>query len=226
MALVLNIDTALETACVSISRNGQILEVAVNTRQRDHGAFLQPAIQQLAKKIGLPLSELDAIAVVAGPGSYTGLRVGMASAKGLCYSLDKPLILLNTLEVMVQEAISTFDFTGYAEPPLFCAMVDARRMEVFTAIYNSAGKEVLAPCALVIDKDSFAHELLNNKIVFFGNGAPKCVEVLLSPSAQWSFIYGNPLYNSELSFKKYLKKDFSSLAYAEPFYIKEFYIGN
>lgn len=226
MALILNIDTALETASVSISKNGELLEVAFNKLQKDHGAFLQPAIQQLANKAGIPLNALDAIAVVAGPGSYTGLRVGMASAKGLCYALDKPLILLNTLEVMAQEAISEFDFTGYAEPPLFCAMVDARRMEVFTAIYDLEGKEVFAPCAMVIDENSFAQELLNNKIIFFGNGAPKCTPLLQSPSAQLASIYGNPLYISELSLKKYVKKEFSSLGYAEPIYIKEFYMGN
>src|SRR5204863_8813100 len=125
------------------------------------------AILQLTNITGLKLSGLDAIAVTAGPGSYTGLRVGMASAKGLCYALDKPLILLSTLEVLTVSALELFPST--VESVLLCPMIDARRMEVFTAIYQHDLASYLSPRALILDETSFENELFSNKILFFGS---------------------------------------------------------
>ena len=173
MSLILNIDTAITTASISISIDGNILGEAFNTEQRDHGAFIQPAIQSIAKNKGISLTELSAVAVVAGPGSYTGLRVGMASAKGLCYALGKPLITIGTLEMLAYQAISQANINQNDMPILFCPMIDARRMEVFTAVYDKNLNTILSPSALIIDKDSFANLLLNNKIIFFGDGADK-----------------------------------------------------
>lgn len=225
MSLLLNIDTAIGTASVSIAKDGHIIQEAVNTDQRDHAAFLQPAIQSIFKNAGLSLHELDAIAIVAGPGSYTGLRVGMASAKGLCFALNKPLITIGTLEMMAWQAINQFNIKHSDLPVLFCPMVDARRMEVFTAIYSKALNIILSPCAIVIEKKSFGNLLLKNKIIFFGNGAIKWQPLCDNENALFFDSKINPLYMSELTFKKYLNNDFSNTAYTEPLYIKEFFVS-
>ncbi len=142
MGLILNIDTATETAQVSFAKDGKVLQSLTNELQKDHASFLQTAIQQLAKKNNLILTDVDGIAVTAGPGSYTGIRVGMASAKGLCYALNKPLIAINTLQVLTVAAQQELN---NASEILFCPMIDARRMEVFTAIYNNTLAEILPP---------------------------------------------------------------------------------
>ena len=225
MSLILNIDTAITTASISIAKDGNILAEACNTEQKDQGAFIQPAIQSIAKNIGISLTELSAIAVVAGPGSYTGLRVGMASAKGLCYALGKPLITIGTLNLLTYQAISQADIQQNDMPTLFCPMVDARRMEVFTAVYDKDLNTILPPCALIIDENSFANLLLNNRIIFFGNGAVKLQQAISLNNARFFQVKSKTLYMNELSFRKYTNTEFSNLAYTEPTYIKEFYGG-
>ena len=133
MSLILNIDTASEKAHVSFAKNGLIINSLSCESQKEHASFLQTAIQQLTKNTNIFLTDIDAVAVTAGPGSYTGLRVGMASAKGLCYALKKPLITISSLEVLTISALDLFQNTG--ESVLLCPMIDARRMEVFTAVY-------------------------------------------------------------------------------------------
>ncbi len=223
MSLLLNIDTAISTASISIAKDGHILGEEINIDQKDQGAFLQPAIQSIAKNIGIHLSELSAIAVVAGPGSYTGLRVGMASAKGLCYALGKPLITIGTLNLLAHQTINETGIIGGDAPILYCPMVDARRMEVFTAVFDKGLNTVLAPCAMIIDENSFANLLLNNKIIFFGNGAEKWQKINREKNATFFELKSKTLYMNELSFKKYLASDFADTAYAEPMYIKDFY---
>lgn len=223
MSLILNIDTAIDTAYVSIAQNGIILEEACNKDQKDHGAFLQPAIQTIAKKAGISLNELDAVSVVSGPGSYTGLRVGMASAKGLCYALNKPLITIDTLLLLTVQAIKESDEILTTNVTLFCPMIDARRMEVFTTIYNKALNMAILPCSMVINENSFKHELLNNKIIFFGNGAQKCSAILQNKNAHFINFNYKSLYMSILADEKFSNNQISNLAYTEPFYVKEFY---
>ncbi len=223
MSLILNIDTALETAIISIAKDGYVLEEAVNTSQKDHGSFLQSSIQSIAKKCGISLTELDAIAVVAGPGSYTGLRVGMASAKGLCYALNKPLITIGTLEIMAYQAIKEYTSNVNNIDTLFCPMIDARRMEVFTAIYDLNNNIITPPYAIVINEDFYVKEMLNHKIIFFGNGSFKWEKICYNNNAYFFLINSNSLYINELSYIKFNNIDFADLAYVEPFYIKEFY---
>ena len=223
MSLLLNIDTAIDTAYISIAKNGIILEEASNKDQKEHAAFLQPAIQLIAKKAGISLRELDAIAVVSGPGSYTGLRVGMASAKGLCYALKKPLITITTLKILTYQIIEEMDISAITNNTLFCPMIDARRMEVFTTIYNKALNIELLPCSMIVDENSFSNFLFHNNIFFFGNGAPKCENILRHKNAHFKNSIYNPLYMSILANEEFKKKQFSELAYTEPFYIKEFY---
>ncbi len=226
MSLILNIDTAVNSASISIANDGHILGEAVNMEQKDQGAFMQPAIELILKNTGIKLPDLNAVAVVAGPGSYTGLRVGMASAKGLCYALGKPLITIGTLELLAYQTINQLDINQNDVPALFCAMVDARRMEVFTAVFDTDLKIILTPCALIVDEDSFADLLLNNKIIFSGNGSEKWEKISRQKNAHFFQPKNNPLYMSELSFRKFLKNDFSDLAYTEPTYLKEFYSPN
>ncbi len=223
MSLLLNIDTAVDKAIISIAKNGEILQDAINNEQKDHGAFLQPAIQSILKKVTTTLQEIDAIAVVSGPGSYTGLRVGMATAKGLCYALNKPLIIIGSLDVLAYQAIKELRITNTAIPTLFCPMIDARRMEVFTALYDQFLNTILPPSALIINEAIFGKQLLKNKIVFIGNGAVKWQQLCSQKNAEFFEAQINSLYMSELSYSKYLKKTFADVAYTEPMYVKEFY---
>jgi tRNA threonylcarbamoyladenosine biosynthesis protein TsaB len=170
MSYLLNIDTATSVAVVSIAKDGRVLHYLTNPSQKDHGAFVQIAVQQLLKKTELQIAAVDAVAVTAGPGSYTGLRVGMASAKGLCFALNKPLITLNTLAIFAKAAIDTVPDPAAL---LYCPMIDARRMEVFTAVYTHTLKELLPPVALILNKDSFAAYLQTRTILFIGNGVEK-----------------------------------------------------
>ncbi len=219
MSLILNIDTATETAQLSVAKDGIVLESISNETQKDHAAFLQIGIQQLLKDVALPLKSVDAIAVAAGPGSYTGLRVGMASAKGLCYALNKPLITINTLEVLT---VAAREKINDPQQILFCPMIDARRMEVFTAIYNYELSVIIPPIAMVLQENSFLNQLEKDKIVFFGNGAPKWKAICQHSNA--SFIAISNLYTAmaNLSFTYFLNLRFANLAYSQPFYLKEF----
>jgi tRNA threonylcarbamoyladenosine biosynthesis protein TsaB len=226
MSLILNIDTAIDIAYISIAKDGEILAVASNTAQKDHGGFLQPAIEELLKKTGFPIKKLDAIAISAGPGSYTGLRVGMASAKGLCYALNKPLITIGTLEILAFAAKLETSNASFSDTLLLCPMIDARRMEVYTAMYNLQLIPVLEPCAMIIDKNSFANMLLKSRILYFGNGAKKWELICGNENALFIPVSNNPLAMSNLAHDKFNKNDFANLAYSEPLYIKEFFNGS
>lgn len=223
MSLLLNIDTATETASVSIARDGHILQEAVNKEQKDHAAFLHLAIQLICKNAGITLHQLDAVAVTEGPGSYTGLRVGMASAKGLCFALHIPLITVGTLNVLAWQAINQIKNVQFHIPVLFCPMIDARRMEVFTAVFDRRLNPILLPSAMIIEQNSFGNLLLKNKMAFSGNGATKWELICTSENALFLKDEMNALYMSELSHKKYLNRQFEDVAYAEPLYIKEFF---
>ncbi|MEP7142178.1 MAG: tRNA (adenosine(37)-N6)-threonylcarbamoyltransferase complex dimerization subunit type 1 TsaB [Ferruginibacter sp.] len=226
MSIILNIDTAMDIAYISIAKDGEIMAQSSNKEQKDHGGFLQPAIQELFKKASVSISELDAVAISAGPGSYTGLRVGMASAKGICYALKKPLISIGTLEILALAAILDTGNRAFNSSILFCPMIDARRMEVFTALYNQSLEPVLEPCAMILDENSFANSLLKNKIVFFGNGAKKWQLICKPENGVFIPIFSNALAMSKLAYKKYEYNDFADLAYSEPLYLKEFFGGS
>ncbi len=225
MALILNIDTATEFASVCISNENEIIAYEENLEQKSHASFLQPAVKKMFDECEFSLNDLDAISVTNGPGSYTGLRVGLASAKGLCFALGKQLILLNTLDVMALASIKELGIVNkeLVNETLFCPMIDARRMEVFTALYDKNLNTIIAPCAMILDNQSFAEELTNNTIIFSGSGSSKLQELNFGHNA----IVSNVLYSAknmiELSLKKYQQKDFADLAYSTPDYHKEFY---
>jgi len=224
MSLILNIDTASENAHVSLAEDGMVLHALNNESQKEHASFLQTAIEQLTKLAGIHLKDIDAVAVTAGPGSYTGLRVGFASAKGLCYALKKPFITIGTLEVLAASALQLFSTDS--EKILYCPMMDARRMEVFTAIYKHDLTINLSPCAMILDELSFEKELLKNKIVFFGSGSAKwkliCPDSYRDANATFETVSILPQSMSRLSNSLFLEKKFTELAYSEPLYLKEF----
>jgi len=223
MSLILNIDTATEIAHISLSKSGVILDSDNNTDQKEHGSFLQPSIQKLLKNNSIAIGSIDAVAISIGPGSYTGLRVGMASAKGICFALQKPLIAVNSLDIIACAAILENSDKNDLSNLLICPMIDARRMEVFTALYNQNLDKILEPQAMVIDSNSFENHLLVNKILFVGNGAKKWELICKSENAFFTQNPNNLLAMNKLSFKKYENKDFSELAYSEPSYLKEFF---
>lgn len=223
MPITLNIDTATESAHVSISENGEVLEALVNDIQKDHAAFLQPAIAEILKKKGIVLQDLAAVAVTAGPGSYTGLRVGLASAKGICYALNKPLILINTLEALAFSFIDEVKNEEIASTSLLCPMLDARRMEVYTAVYNNELETLLEPVAMVLDENAFSEMLSQHKMIFFGNGAAKWKNICNCSNAGFGEAVVRPAAFSRLVLKYFNKGKFDNLAMSQPFYLKEFH---
>ncbi len=220
MSLILNIDTTSETALVNIANAGYIMSEEINTHQKDHAAFLQTAIDSVVKKAGIELRDLDAVAVCHGPGSYTGIRVGMSSAKGLCYALKKNLITLNALEIYAKDVI---DNNTESAPVLYCPMIDARRLEVFTAVYDKDLNIIETPSALVLEKDSYVNVLLKKQVLFFGSGAAKWQQLCIHENASFVQIKNKGLAMSSLSYQKLQKNDFADIVYSVPFYIKEFH---
>ena len=218
MALILNIDTAMAKASICLAKDGNTLALAGNGEQKEHAAWLHPAIEQMMRENGYHLRDLHAVAVIAGPGSYTGLRVGMAAAKGFCFALGIPLIAEDTLRTMAfaaQEQLPDAD--------LLCPMIDARRMEVFTAIYGNDLTIVLPSTAMVIDGDSFSSYLNEHQVSFFGDGSDKCKPIISSPHAVFTAVNYHAGYLGILSFYRYLRKEFTEVAYSEPAYTKEFH---
>lgn len=221
MSLILQIDTATEHASICLSNHGIPILSMTSADQKNHGAFLQPAIQSIMRSAGIALSNVEAIAVTEGPGSYTGLRVGLASAKGLCYALEKPLITINTLQLI---AISTINEQGAGGAEAwYVPMIDARRMEVFTAIYDSTLKTVEAPSAKVLDDSSFLSMLSYKSLIFCGSGAKKFKGICQHPNALFSGVQHQASDMSILAFNALEEKSFADLAYCEPFYLKSFY---
>lgn len=218
MSYLVSFDTSQESAQICLGLNGQLIASAINPAQKDHAAWLQPALQLMLKEAGVRLQQLDAVAVVAGPGSYTGLRVGLASAKGLCYALKKPLICLDGLQLM---AASFFNQNG--SDGLVCPMVDARRMEVFTALYNSSLDTLIRPQAMILEATQFDDWLIQSPVYFIGNGAGKYKVLLKSTNArfpEWSVSSQDIIWFTQ---KMYERAAFADLAYSEPMYIKAFY---
>lgn len=216
MGLILNIDTAVEGASFCLAQNDEVLGVRTNPSQKDSAAWLHTALQALLHECGKTIHQLNAVAVSAGPGSYTGLRVGMATAKGLCYALNIPLLTINTLQMMaVSASVEATD--------LLCPMIDARRMEVFLAIYNTQGKEIRPPQARILQPADFDDLLQTQTITFFGNGSPKLEAVLHSSNAVFKTINADARHMVGLAFQTFSAGRFADLAYSEPFYGKEFY---
>ncbi|HJW16906.1 MAG TPA: tRNA (adenosine(37)-N6)-threonylcarbamoyltransferase complex dimerization subunit type 1 TsaB [Flavisolibacter sp.] len=216
MSYILNIDTAVVSASICLAKDDEVLKLNINPSQKDHASWLHVAIKEMMEEAGISLQELDAIAVSSGPGSYTGLRVSMATAKGLCYALQKPLITVGTLKMM---AVAAMDTTT----ELLCPMIDARRMEVFTAVYDHSLSEILSPVNIILEKESFKNLLEKHSILFFGNGSDKFKALISHPNASFKSLEATAQHMTGLSYSQFKNKDFADLAYTEPYYGKAFY---
>ena len=193
-----------------------MIELLSNPLQKDSASWIQTGVRQLMEIANIQLQQLSAVSISAGPGSYTGLRVGMATAKGLCYALSIPLITISTLKMMAVAAQNE-------ATDLICPMIDARRMEVFTAIYDKSLGEIISPHNIILDENSFGEILKNKKILFFGNGSTKFEALIKSTNAGFKQIEANAKQLVTLSFAAYKQRLFADLAYSEPFYGKAFY---
>ncbi len=220
MSLVLNIDTATSTASVSIARDGMILQAMKNEVQKDHAAFVHTAVRDLLDNLKLKTTDLDAVAVSAGPGSYTGLRVGFAAAKGLCYALDISLISISTLLLMTKAVVKE---NPGLKNYLFCPMIDARRMEVYTALYDNDMHELKHAHSLILSQNSFDNLLAEKNILFFGNGSKKWQSLCNADRASFSESFEILTVFAELSFQYFCDRNFTQLSLSVPLYAKEFH---
>lgn len=225
MSLILNIETSTEVCSVAISQNGETLCLKEKSEGLSHAESLTVFIENLMGENNIRLTDLDAVAVSKGPGSYTGLRIGASAAKGICYALDIPLISACSLDILGLYSVSRMDEFSIqpGEDSFFCPMIDARRMEVYTALYDALGKQVLPVSAKIIDGDSFSVFLHRGKVYFFGNGSQKCREKITSVNA----VFEGPSKTSarfmeKITFEKFTAKQFENVAYFEPFYLKDF----
>jgi tRNA threonylcarbamoyladenosine biosynthesis protein TsaB len=216
VSIILNIDTAVQASSACLAKNGQPFLEKINPTPKDSAAWLHTAIKALLYETSTSFQELDAVAITEGPGSYTGLRVGMAAAKGLCYALHKPLLTINTLKMMAVAAQNH-------SPSLLCPMIDARRMEVFTAVFDQELNLLLPPANLILDETSFFDLLEEKSILFFGNGSTKFQPIMRHPNAEFADIEPTSRHMTGLSFQQFLNGDFANLAYSQPFYGKDFH---
>lgn len=220
MNYLLNIHTTIENAIVNVCDGAKVLSTLINSDSKQHAAFLHTAVHHILQVNDIKPKDLKAIGVTGGPGSYTGIRVGLASAKGFSFALNIPLILINTLEVMAFTIINKIA----DESALYCPMIDARRMEVFTAVYDYKLNEIIPPSAMVLAEDSF-QELIAKKIVYFsGTGSLKFKKNY--PHLHDSQLIPYTVDSKSLgiySWNKFQKKEFENVANSKPFYIKDFY---
>lgn len=230
MPHILHIETATELCSVALSHtNGKLAGVEEDNSGFAHAEKLTVLIDTLLKKAGIEFNQLNAVSVSYGPGSYTGLRIGMSAAKGFCYALNIPLITISTLKAMAAGALHLRDVENlFLQPGVFlCPMIDARRMEVYAAFFDKELNEVCPPSADIIDENSYSDFLNKNKLLFFGNGAAKCKPVL-APKANTYFFDEFQLSAQnmvKLAHAAFKEKQFADLAYCEPFYLKDFQAG-
>ena len=219
MSLILSIDTSTKVCSVALHQDGKLLAINELYTEKSHSGMLTTLCDNVVKYAGFSLKSLDAVAVAKGPGSYTGLRIGVSTAKGFCFALDKPLIAVNTLEAM---AYQLKDF--YAETHLLCPMIDARRMEVYCQILDNQMNVISETEAKIINDSSFSKILDEKKIVFFGDGAAKCQAEITHKNAVFLPIEVHPSAKTVglVATKSYEKSLFENVVTFEPFYLKDF----
>ena len=216
MPKILNIETATNICSVCLSENGQVLALAENHEGFSHASTLTILIQKCLEEVGWKLDDLDAVALSQGPGSYTGLRIGVSAAKGICYALDKPLIAVDTLAALAWACADEEKKDVH-----YCPMIDARRMEVYTALYKQNNEEERTVSALIVDETAFQDIFeRDEKIIFCGNGADKCKSVITSDLAKFSPIICSAKYLIFIAEKHFSEKNFVDLAYFSPLYYK------
>ncbi|GAA4311868.1 tRNA (adenosine(37)-N6)-threonylcarbamoyltransferase complex dimerization subunit type 1 TsaB [Nibribacter koreensis] len=223
MAYILSLETSSSVCSVALHQDQQLLTYAELRLEKSHSSHITVMVNQVLEYASVSLKEVDAVAVSGGPGSYTGLRIGSGTAKGLCYSLDIPLIAVDTLMSMAQQVIGT---TPNKEGFLYCPMLDARRSEVYTCIVTHDLNTALPVEPLILESSSFAPYLETQPVVFFGNGVTKAKELLAPHENAFYLENVKPSAKAigELAFAKLQAQQFEDVAYYEPFYLKEVYI--
>ncbi len=218
MAYILNIETSTKNCSVSIAKNGELLSLKeINTGNYSHAEKLHPLILETIQEASIKVSDINAVAVGKGPGSYTGLRIGVSAAKGICFSNDVPLISINSLELLAH--------THSIDEGILIPMIDARRMEVYSAVYNHQYDLIRETKAEIIDSDSYQGYFENNSVYFLGDGSDKCKTVLQHKNAV--FIenkFPSAKEMARLTFQKFSEALFEDVAYFEPFYLKDFIV--
>lgn len=220
MSFILSLETSVDSCSVALHENGVLLHTELVKEPQAHATRLALLIQTSFQKVNRSMHELKAVAITSGPGSYTGLRIGTSTAKGLCFALNIPLLSINTLELLIYQA-------SFQNPQkaLLCAMIDARRMEVYAMLASSDRAIVEETSAQIIDEHSYQSTLESQEILFFGNGAAKCKEAINHPNA--IFLEDHiPLasFLGELAFTKFQHNQFEDPIHFEPFYLKEFLV--
>jgi len=216
---ILMIETSTECCSVALADGAQILASRINGTPRQHAAMLAPYVQEVLAECSLAASGLDAVAVSEGPGSYTGLRVGVSTAKGLCFGAGKPLLGIDTLQILAMQALAEGRFDRIV------AMIDARRMEVYAASFDASARKVSETQAVILDENSYRQELEAGTVLFIGTGVEKFQRICPHPNA--TFRECPPLATAMVqpALAALQKKEFKDVAYFEPFYLKEFVAG-
>jgi len=220
MALILGIETATKNCSVALFKDGIVIaEKEHISDDYTHAEQLTLFIQDVIDSANITLNKVEAVALSMGPGSYTGLRIGTSTAKGLCYALDIPLIAISTLKAMA------FAMDKDGKLAIYCPMIDARRMEVFSALYDSNNRQVRGVQADVVDENTYS-EFLSNDIIFFGDGSLKCKEIINHKNAKFiKGIHPSAKNLGILAKAKFENKVFEDVAYFEPYYLKDFVAG-
>ena len=217
MCLILNIETSTEVCSIGLAKEGILLSLQESEEPYQHASQITLLIAKCMEEAGYKLQDLDAVAISTGPGSYTSLRVGTSTAKGICYALDKPLIAINTLQSLAHASLEA----GLSVDTLFCPMIDARRMEVYTALFDDQLNEVKPLQALIVEEDSFDRFFEKNiPIVFSGNGAPKCKTVLKHPLASFFPQLCSAKHLIKSSKESFQSQQFVDVAHYKPNYFK------
>jgi len=220
MAFILAIETTTKNCSVALFENEKLLALKEHySDDYSHAEQLTLFVEEVIKSANLTLKEIEVIAISKGPGSYTGLRIGTSTAKGLCYALDIPLISISTLKAMA------FTMARHQTADIYCPMIDARRMEVFSAVYDAENNETRGVQADIVDEETYAH-FLNNEVLFFGDGALKCKEIISHKNAKFlEGVYPSAKDLGKLAHAKFMNNEFEDVAYFEPFYLKDFIAG-
>jgi len=219
---LLLIETSTEVCSVALSAGESIISYRVIKEAKSHARVIAPIINEVLAEGGLTINECDAVVVSEGPGSYTGLRVGVSIAKGLCYGANKPLIAVSSLELLARLAARDGDVSPES---VIVSMIDARRMEVYAAKFDSSCNPISPVEAVILDELSFSSELSKGPVLFAGDGARKFMSVVNNPNARFALVDADARGMSTSALRKYLLGDFVDVAYFEPFYLKDFVAG-
>ena len=228
MERIILIETSTALCSVALAEDGKVTAYRESSAPKAHASLTAVFVQEVLEERGVKLADCDAVCVSKGPGSYTGLRVGVSTAKGLCFGSGKPLVAVGTLDTLVAQAAEIADtdvipseIEGSAPYRFIIPMIDARRMEVYSAVFEN-GTQITETTPVIVDENSFAEYLEQGQVLFIGDGAGKCADVIKHPNAQ--FCQCNPKASATLApaVAAYRAGQFEDVAYFEPFYLKEF----